>query len=78
MINIFLYAVLYFSLAGTCITLVLFFMLLCEGYEMTKAQKPVKMVVEHEDIGLSRWELNRIVGQVIKNDKKRIRRGYRW
>jgi len=78
MIDFFLLGLFYSGVVAAGISLVVFFILLCEGYKMTKAQKPVK--IEPEDIGLSKWELDDIVKQVMKNDRKRTsgRRGYAW
>ncbi len=78
MIDFFLLGLFYSGVVAAGISLVVFFILLCEGYKMTKAQKPVK--IERVDIGLSKWELDSIVRQVMKNDRKRTseRRGYAW
>lgn len=76
MIDFFLLGLFYSGVVAAGISLVVFFMLLCEGYKMTKAQKPVK--IEHENLGLSKWELDSIVRQVMKNDQQREKRGYAW
>ena len=78
MVDFFLLGLFYSGVVAAGISLVVFFMLLCEGYKMTKAQRPVK--IEKVDIGLSKWELDSIVRQVMKNDRKRTsgRRGYAW
>lgn len=76
MLDFFLFGLFYSGVVAAGISLVVFFMLLCEGYKMTKAQKPVK--IEKVDIGLSKWELDSIVRQVMKNDRQREKRGYAW
>lgn len=76
MIDFFLLGLFYSGVVAAGISLVVFFILLCEGYKMTKAQKPVK--IEKVDIGLSKWELDSIVKQVMKNDQQREKRGYAW
>ncbi len=76
MIDFFLLGLFYSGVVAASISLVVFFMLLCEGYKMTKAQKPVK--IERIDIGLSKWELDRIVRKVMKYDRQREKRGYAW
>ena len=76
MIDFFLLGLFYSGVVAAGISLVVFFILLCEGYKLTKAQKPVK--IERVDIGLSKWELDSIVRRVMKYDRQREKRGYRW
>ena len=41
---------------------------LMDGVDETKAERP--KVAQPVSYGLSRWELNHIVGQVLRNDRK--------
>ena len=81
MIDTLLTIIFYIGLVTTGLVLVVLFILLHEGYEMTKEQKEVRMEKNYIfDYGLNRHELNRVVAQVIKNDRQRTvrKRGYRW
>ena len=81
MIDALLTIIFYIGLATTGLALVVLFLLLHEGYEMTKEQKETKLEKNYIfDYGLTRHELNRVVAQVMKNDRQRIvrKRGYRW
>ena len=81
MIDALLTIIFYIGLATTGLALVVLFLLLHEGYEMTKEQKRVKLEKNYiYDYGLTRHELNRVVAQVMKNDRQRTvrKRGYRW
>lgn len=81
MIDTLLTIIFYIGLVTTGLALVVLFLLLHEGYEMTKKQKEVKPEKNYIfDYGLTRHELNRIVAQVMKNDRQRTvrKRGYRW
>ena len=66
----------YLLLVGTCISVSILGLFIGEAYKMTKAQRPIK--VKAVDYGLSRWELNKITKQVMKYDRNRSKRGYRW
>lgn len=81
MIDALLTVIFYIGLVTTGLALVVLFLLLHEGYEMTKKQKEVKPEKNYiYDYGLTRHELNRIVAQVMKNDRQRTvrKRGYSW
>lgn len=81
MIDALLTVIFYIGLATTGFALVVLFILLHEGYEMTKEQKETKLEKNYIfDYGLTRHELNRVVAQVMKNDRQRTvrKRGYRW
>lgn len=81
MIDALLTVIFYLGLVTTGLALVVFFILLHEGYEMTKEQKETKLEKNYIfDYGLTRHELNRVVAQVMKNDRQRTvrKRGYRW
>ena len=81
MLNTLLTVIFYIGLMTTGLALVVLFVLLHEGYEMTKEQKEVKPKKNYIfDYGLNRHELNRVVAQVMKNDRRRTvrKRGYRW
>lgn len=81
MIDTLLTVIFYIGLMTTGFALVVLFLLLHEGYEMTKEQKEVKPEKNYiYDYGLTRRELNRVVAQVMKYDRQRTvrKRGYRW
>lgn len=81
MIDSLLTVIFYIGLVTTGLALVVLFLLLHEGYEMTKEQKEVNPEKNYIfDYGLTRHELNRVVAQVMKNDRQRTvsKRGYRW
>lgn len=81
MIDALLTVIFYLGLVTTGLALVVLFLLLHEGYEMTKEQKEVKPEKNYIfDYGLTRHELNRVVAQVMKNDRQRTvrKRGYKW
>ena len=81
MLNTLLTVIFYIGLVTTGLALVVFFLLLHEGYEMTKEQKESKPEKNYIfDYGLTRHELNHVVAQVMKNDRRRTvrKRGYRW
>lgn len=78
MIDTLLTIIFYIGLVATGFALVVLFLLLHEGFVMTKKQKPERNYIY--DYGLTRHELNRVVAQVMKNDRQRTirKRGYRW
>ena len=81
MLDVLLIVIFYIVLATTGLALVVLFLLLHEGYEMTKEQKEVKPEKNYiYDYGLTRRELNRVVAQVMKYDRQRTvrKRGYSW
>lgn len=81
MLDTLLTVIFYIGLATTGLALVVLFLLLHKGYEMTKEQKEAKPEKNYIfDYGLTRHELNRVVAQVMKNDRQRTvrKRGYRW
>lgn len=80
MLDTLLTVIFYIVLMTTGLALVVLFVLLHEGYEMTKEQKEKPEHTYTYNYGLTRHELNRVVAQVMKNDRQRIvrKRGYRW
>lgn len=80
MLNTLLTVIFYIGLMTTGLALVVLFLLLHEGYEMTKEQKVKPERAYICDYGLTRHELNRVVAQVMKNDRQRTvrKRGYSW
>ena len=80
MLDALLTVIFYIGLVTTGLALVVLFILLCEGYEMTKEQKEKPERTYIYDYGLTRHELNRVVAQVMNNDRQRTvrKRGYRW
>ena len=80
MIDFFLLGLFYIVLVTTGLALVVLFLLLHEGYEMTKEQKEKPEHTYTYNYGLTRHELNRVVAQVMKNDRQRTvrKRGYSW
>ena len=80
MLDTLLTVIFYIGLVTTGLALVVLFLLLHEGYEMTKEQKEKPERAYIYDCGLTRRELNRVVAQVMKNDRQRTvrKRGYRW
>ena len=81
MLDTLLTVIFYIVLMTTGLALVVLFLLLHEGYEMTEEQKEVKPEKNYiSDHGLNRHGLNRVVAQVMKNDRQRTvrKRGYRW
>lgn len=81
MLDTLLTIIFYIGLVTTGFALVVLFLLLHEGYEMTKEQKEVKPEKNYiHDYGLTRHELDHVVAQVMKYDKQRTikKRGYKW
>ena len=80
MLDTLLTGIFYIGLVTTGLVLVVLFLLLHEGYEMTKEQKEKPERNYICNYGLARHELNRVVAQVMKNDRQRTvrKRGYRW
>ena len=81
MLDTLLTVIFYIGLVTTGLALVVLFILLHEGYEMTKEQKEVRTEKNYiYNYGLTRHELNRVVAQVMKNDRQRTvrKRGYSW
>lgn len=80
MLDTLLTVIFYIGLVTTGFALVVLFLLLHEGYEMTKEQKEKPERAYIYDYGLTRHELNRVVAQVMKYDRQRTvrKRGYSW
>ena len=80
MIDTLLTIIFYIGLMTTGLALVVLFLLLHEGYKMTKEQKVKPEGAYICDYGLTRHELNHVVAQVMKNDRQRTvrKRGYKW
>ena len=80
MLETLLTIIFYIVLVTTGLALVVLFILLYEGYEITKEQKEKPERAYIYNYGLTRHELNRVVAQVMKNDRQRTvrKRGYRW
>lgn len=80
MLDTLLTVIFYIGLVTTGLALVVLFILLHEGYEMTKEQKEKPECAYIYNYGLTRHELNRVVAQVMKNDRQRTvrKRGYSW